>query len=51
MDRHLLPQRGTDTVTPQTQPRPKLKHAMTATAFAWIQVKNVWREYFKALGK
>ena len=34
-----------------TAARPKLKHALTATAFAWIQVKNVWKTYFKAWGK
>jgi hypothetical protein len=33
----------------QTSTRPKLKHAMTATAFAWVQARNVWRAYFKAL--
>jgi hypothetical protein len=30
-------------------PRPRLKHALTATAFAWIQARNAWRAYFRGL--
>ena len=33
----------------QAPPRPRFKHAMTATAVAWIQARNAWRAYFKAL--
>ena len=36
-------------MTNQAPPRPRLKHAMTATAVAWIQARNAWRVYFKAL--
>lgn len=38
------------TPTPSRAPaRPRLKHAFTATAFAWVQVRNVWRAYFRSL--
>lgn len=36
-------------MTPTKTTRPRLKHAMTATAFAWIQARNAWREYFRGL--
>jgi len=29
--------------------RPRLKHAMTATAFSFIQARNAWRLYFQGL--
>jgi hypothetical protein len=29
--------------------RPRLKHAMTATAFSFIQARNAWKAYFKGL--
>lgn len=28
-----------------TKPKVKLKHALTATAMAYIQANNVWRAY------
>jgi hypothetical protein len=34
-----------------TVKRPTLKHALTASAFAWVQLRNVWRDYFRSLGK
>ena len=30
-------------------PRPRLKHVMTATAFALVQMRTAWRSYFTAL--
>lgn len=33
----------------QTQQRPRFKQAMTATAFALVQCRNVWRMYFRQL--
>lgn len=33
----------------QTPSRPRLKHAMTVTAFAWIQTRNAWREWFRGV--
>ena len=30
-------------------PRPKLKHAMTATAYALVQIRMTWAHYFRAL--
>lgn len=30
-------------------PRPRLKHAMTATAFALVQIRMTWRQYFLSL--
>lgn len=34
-----------------TTTRPRFKQAMTATAFALVQCRNVWRVYFRQLGQ
>jgi hypothetical protein len=36
-------------MTVKTSPRPTLKHAMTATAFNLVQIRQAWRMYFAAL--
>lgn len=30
-------------------PRPRLKHAFTATAFGLVTIRNAWRAYFRQL--
>lgn len=36
-------------MTVQSPPRPKMKHALTATAFGLVTIRNAWRAYFRAL--
>lgn len=31
-------------------PRLKLKHALTATAYAWVQARGVWANYLRGVG-
>lgn len=30
--------------------RPTMKHALTATAFGLVTIRNAWRAYFRAVG-
>jgi len=36
-------------VNTEAPTRPRLKHALTATAFAYVQARNAWRSYFRGL--
>lgn len=35
--------------TTPARTRPRLKHVMTATAFALVSIRNTWRDYLNAV--